>query len=543
MYEALDYLDRVKLRYSEQPRVFVYFLDILEDFKGGKTNYFSVVRRFSTLFANNLDLIEAFNPFNPSGYRLECGVDNNSLVIRITIPDGTTVDTKIYLGSERNGKIFPPMSEVFSIRPHTTSSSSGQPEVHHVANGQELPSVEAPRLQMLADLASRPSIATTAREAVEIHEETNSTASFYTRPPISSIQLNGGSRPSIPEEPSLRFVQAPSYRLQSAWSPRRNHTHLDHPMDDSSRSGSSRESPVSSHREASTQRKRSWVSMEGVSPVQDKPHSRTYFQAPQTLSELRGAGTDRNPQPSQGRNGSMNKPSQSAAAEKLSKDGSGAKPEDLKPSDSKPSRTQDDSKPAKQPRSNKRQSGQPKSARTHTNRAFPCPFAAYGCPATFGSKNEWKRHINTQHMRLGYWRCDLCDQVRPNDFNRKDLFIQHMRRMHSSENKKSADSKPAAKNDPEEQALAAAANRCWRHIHSPPEHSSCLFCDVKFNGVGTWDERLEHIGRHMELIVKEGEVVDTTKWEKDLALEEWLVREEILVGSKDGGYTLAENKM
>ena len=65
-------------------------------------------------------------------------------------------------------------------------------------------------------------------------------------------------------------------------------------------------------------------------------------------------------------------------------------------------------------------------------RAFPCTFATYGCPSTFTSKNEWKRHVQTQHMRLGFWRCDQCPDVhcKPNDFNRKDLFIQHVRRMH-----------------------------------------------------------------------------------------------------------------
>ena len=47
----------------------------------------------------------------------------------------------------------------------------------------------------------------------------------------------------------------------------------------------------------------------------------------------------------------------------------------------------------------------------------------------------------------------------------------------------------------------------------------------------------------MELIVKEGEVVDTKQWHKDMALEEWLAREEIIVGSQESGYTLAESKM
>ena len=43
---------------------------------------------------------------------------------------------------------------------------------------------------------------------------------------------------------------------------------------------------------------------------------------------------------------------------------------------------------------------------THT-RPFVCTFHAYGCESTVGSKNEWKRHINVQHMRSETWRCDI----------------------------------------------------------------------------------------------------------------------------------------
>ncbi|KAI5201874.1 hypothetical protein E4T39_05028 [Aureobasidium subglaciale] len=67
--------------------------------------------------------------------------------------------------------------------------------------------------------------------------------------------------------------------------------------------------------------------------------------------------------------------------------------------------------------------------------AYPCPFLPYGCPSTFSSKNEWKRHLNTQHLSLSTYRCDLCipnpssstSPQQSNDFNRKDLFIQHLR--------------------------------------------------------------------------------------------------------------------
>ena len=181
-------------------------------------------------------------------------------------------------------------------------------------------------------------------------------------------------------------------------------------------------------------------------------------------------------------------------------------------------------------------------------RAFPCPFTVYGCSSTFGTKNEWKRHVNTQHMRLGYWRCDQCDhsERKPNDFNRKDLFIQHVRRMHPIDDVKTVKSKASrpktAKNDPEEQAMAAIALKCFRCIRSPPEQSGCLFCDAVFKGPCTWDERLEHIGRHMDTTKKENEApVDPREWQEDPVLQKWLEHEGLIVGN-GGDWVLAEGR-
>ena len=185
---------------------------------------------------------------------------------------------------------------------------------------------------------------------------------------------------------------------------------------------------------------------------------------------------------------------------------------------------------------------------SNSNRSFPCPFAIYGCLSVFGSKNEWKRHVNTQHMRTGYWRCDQCDQSerKPNDFNRKDLFIQHVRRMHPQTNGKTAKPRTngprSAKNDPEEQEMAEVAHRCFRRIRCPPEKSGCLFCDAKFNGPSTWDERLEHIGKHMEATKKDNEEpVDPKDWQEDSALHDWLAREGIIARAGKG-WALAEGR-
>lgn len=202
------------------------------------------------------------------------------------------------------------------------------------------------------------------------------------------------------------------------------------------------------------------------------------------------------------------------------------------------------------------------------DRTFPCTFHHFGCPAEFPNKNEWKRHVACQHLQLGYYRCDLdgCnpDNLPPsasnsrrqssqtanktsksetpdqegtekeivviyNDFNRKDLFTQHCRRMHgpsrnsalcSSTNKKGTC--VATKEDEAsfERQLDSIRRRCWSIRRKAPARSSCGFCDQVFdasyytttanspaamNGEveqgpeeKAWEERMEHVGRHYE---------------------------------------------
>lgn len=192
---------------------------------------------------------------------------------------------------------------------------------------------------------------------------------------------------------------------------------------------------------------------------------------------------------------------------------------------------------------------------THT-RPFTCPFTRYGCPSTFGSKNEWKRHVSSQHLRLGIYRCDIgscvprLDQHRRksssasttkrgdvgessmghNDFNRKDLFTQHIRRMHSPPNPADADAFDAT--------LESIRQRCWKSLRSPPPRSSCGYCpsaplssdaseqqpgkEVTFSGPASWDERMEHVARHLE----QGTTAD--KEREDVRLQEWMVGEGLL---------------
>lgn len=223
----------------------------------------------------------------------------------------------------------------------------------------------------------------------------------------------------------------------------------------------------------------------------------------------------------------------------------------------------------------------------HT-RPFTCSFQRYGCPANFGSKNEWKRHVSSQHLRLGIYRCDInmcipnqprrksssssyekslhkaeSDQSSPssdrpsetttghNEFNRKDLFTQHVRRMHgprtSGSLRRNTNSAETIEFD---EKLEAIRQRCWVQLRTPPPRSFCGFCrfkqeqqrkqqhdriingldiqlssdgvdDVVFEGEGAWDDRMEHVGKHLE----KG---DTGEVEDD-GLRQWMAEEGLLV--------------
>lgn len=181
-----------------------------------------------------------------------------------------------------------------------------------------------------------------------------------------------------------------------------------------------------------------------------------------------------------------------------------------------------------------------------TPRAFHCPLAPYGCPSAFNAKNEWKRHALTQHFRLGFWRCDQCTDSpeRPNDFNRKDLFVQHVRRMHptnaampstGSSKKKGRANGRVGKVATVEAALNKIATRCYQRTLSAPESCACIFCEEKFEGEGAMEIWTEHVGKHMESRRKEGlDPVAVADWREDKELESWLLLHEKIGQGKEG---------
>lgn len=176
-------------------------------------------------------------------------------------------------------------------------------------------------------------------------------------------------------------------------------------------------------------------------------------------------------------------------------------------------------------------------ATSHT-RAYICVFAFAGCPSTFASKNEWKRHVSCQHLNLSAWVCELgvCGK-KASEFNRKDLFTQHLRRMHAPFSVK----RQNKKNAEWEERLKQLQVSCLVVKRHPPTRLACPLteCGMHFEGGGCWDDRMEHVGKHLEKAATALDM-DVEQGDDDL-LVSWAMAERIIEGRPGGGFKLALN--
>jgi hypothetical protein len=175
---------------------------------------------------------------------------------------------------------------------------------------------------------------------------------------------------------------------------------------------------------------------------------------------------------------------------------------------------------------------------TTKSHIFVCSFSRYGCTSTFVSKNEWKRHVASQHIQLGFCRCDVgnCGHMpdyknsststhdhhdqpghQSNIFNRKDSLTKHLRRIHAPS--------PDATEQERQDFVASLEDvraRCWHEQRKPPQQSSCGFCGKNFCGQDSWNNQMDHVGLHFKMdkaLLEEGE---------DVALRDWAVSEGII---------------
>ncbi|KAK6064568.1 hypothetical protein SCUP515_11693 [Seiridium cupressi] len=112
-----------------------------------------------------------------------------------------------------------------------------------------------------------------------------------------------------------------------------------------------------------------------------------------------------------------------------------------------------------------------------------------GCNKRFGSKNDWKRHENSQHFLLEVWKCDFRATDKPAQAcgkvsHRRETFRQHLVNNHQ------------LTADTAEKKLEEC--RVGRNCEA---NFWCGFCEeiikVKRKGVDAWTERYNHIDDHL----------------------------------------------
>lgn len=133
---------------------------------------------------------------------------------------------------------------------------------------------------------------------------------------------------------------------------------------------------------------------------------------------------------------------------------------------------------------------------------YGCTYQA--CKKRFGSKNDWKRHENSQHYQLELWKCNEKSTVDVNEvccrtFNRREQFKTHLSKDHHIEDPHMIDDKLEKCLDGRNYGI-----RFW-----------CGFCRtmVKLEGTGTkaWQGRFNHVDDHFS--GQKGPKMDISQWE------------------------------
>lgn len=142
-------------------------------------------------------------------------------------------------------------------------------------------------------------------------------------------------------------------------------------------------------------------------------------------------------------------------------------------------------------------------------RPYGCTFLS--CGKTFGSKNDWKRHENSQHFQIETWRCDgslpeggPCSKV----YYKRQSFLEHLVKQHlvppsgsppraPSTSPNSVGSGSAVAEDEEQYKDKLESCRIGRNSQ---DRFWCGFCvqlvDLRKKGLDAWTERFDHIDDH-----------------------------------------------
>ena len=96
------------------------------------------------------------------------------------------------------------------------------------------------------------------------------------------------------------------------------------------------------------------------------------------------------------------------------------------------------------------------------------------------------------------------------------------------------------KNQEWEDKLKELQASCLRVKRQPPTKLGCPLndCDGFFEGASCWDDRMEHVGKHLEKAASMGANSFSVEQEDDDLLVNWALRERIIERNASGGYKL-----
>ncbi|PWW79279.1 hypothetical protein C7212DRAFT_272816 [Tuber magnatum] len=132
------------------------------------------------------------------------------------------------------------------------------------------------------------------------------------------------------------------------------------------------------------------------------------------------------------------------------------------------------------------------------SRPFACTFR--GCGKSFGSKNDWKRHENSQHFQLELWKCgviapkstSLCGKL---SF-RRESHITHLKNAHNIADK------PAIQKWTNDAHIGRNNFKTFWCGFCSKERGGLIIkgcvVQLKKKGLDGWDERFDHLGKHFE---------------------------------------------
>lgn len=152
-----------------------------------------------------------------------------------------------------------------------------------------------------------------------------------------------------------------------------------------------------------------------------------------------------------------------------------------------------------------------KHVKRHT-RPFGCTF--HKCNKVFGSKNDWKRHENSQHFQSEIFRCPVTESLKKYGvcakiFYHPATFEEHLKDFH-----KITDAELLEDHKKNGRIGRGNHGRFW-----------CGFCKkilpLKEVGVAAWDERFNHIDNHYKEGIRVDHWVDveTNQTKEEMILE------------------------